>query len=214
MTDQPRRPRSRSRRTRILAAVGLLFGGTLGVGVLNATTASADAGAHTIVDFTTEASGPYLTSGRILIGSGIDITISCYVTGQSVTGPYGSENVWDLVSGGPAGVETGAFVPDAQIYTGSNSPVVPQCSTALGETIGSGPLNIRTGPGAGYALAGTLNTGVYVEVKCYSTGTTVNGPYGAENVWDRITLTDQAASEWIPDALVYTGSNSAVVPHC
>lgn len=64
--------------------------------------------------------------------------------------------------------------------------------------------------------AGSIYSGTYVEIKCYSTGGWMDGPYGAENIWDLITATIGGANdhEWVPDALVYTGSNSAVMPAC
>jgi uncharacterized protein YraI len=111
-------------------------------------------------------------------------------------------------------VETGLFVPDADVYTGSNSPVVPRCSTEPGQTIGGNQVPIYAGPGTNYSYVGPMSSGIKLEIECYSTGTTTSGPYGSENIWDLITVSAFAPQMWIPDALVYTGSNSAVVPHC
>jgi uncharacterized protein YraI len=194
--------------------------GALGATTLDTPAALADPTVHTLVEGTPEAWAPYVSSTSNNLHRNTYITISCYLTGDTVTGPYGSENVWDLVSGGsPAGgsggdVETGTFVPDADIYTGSNSPVVPRCSTALGQTIGGNQVPLYSGPGTNYTYLGPASSGQLLEIKCYSTGTPVSGPYGTENIWDLITVTWFAPAVWVPDALVYTGSNSAVVPHC
>ena len=219
MTTKPRRPRTRSRRAQALATIGLIIIGSLSAAVLNTPDALADPTAHTLQS-TPESWAPYTSSTSNNLPANTNITISCYLTGDTVTGQYGSENVWDLLSGGsPIGtsggdVETGTFVPDADVYTGSNSPVVPRCSTALGTTIGGNQVPIYTGPGTNNSYVGPVNSGEKLEIKCYSTGTTMSGPYGSENIWDLITVSDFAPQMWVPDALVYTGSNSAVVPHC
>lgn len=51
---------------------------------------------------------------------GTTITLMCYVSGQDVTGPYGTTNMWDLAA-------DGYYYTDAWIYTGSNSAVIPRC---------------------------------------------------------------------------------------
>jgi uncharacterized protein YraI len=133
MNIQPHRLRTRSHRARASTAVVLLTLGAFSASLLGATAASADATVHTLVQ-SPEAYGPYLSSQSGGVAANVYFTISCYVTGDTVTGPYGSENVWDLVSSGPSGyVSTGGFVPDADVYTDSDSPVVPHCSTALGK---------------------------------------------------------------------------------
>jgi uncharacterized protein YraI len=202
----------------VLAAVGLLIIGALSATVLDTPAARADTTVYTIAESTPESWAPYLASTTDHLPVDTDITISCYLTGDTVTGLYGSENVWDEVSGGSgansADVETGTFVPDADVYTGSNSPVVPHCSTAFGQTIGGNDVPLYSGPGTNNTYLGFVNSGFGLEIKCYSTGTTVSGPYGSENVWDLLTVTWFAPEAWIPDALVYTGSNSPVVPHC
>jgi uncharacterized protein YraI len=168
-----------------------------------------------------ESWGPYQssTSGHLTYNE-FNVTISCYLTGDSVTGPYGSENVWDELSGGMVsggtGFQIGTFVPDADLYTGSNSPIVPPCSTTLGQTIGGNQVPVYSGPGTNNTYLGSVASGVKLEMICYSTGTPVSGPYGSETIWDLITVSyfGLGGQSWVPDALVYTGSNSAVVPHC
>ncbi len=65
------------------------------------------------------------------------VWIDCYFTGPSVTGPYGTTDIWDDVAGyiepGQSIVAvfsspgTYAVASDAWIYTGSNNPVVKHC---------------------------------------------------------------------------------------
>ena len=48
------------------------------------------------------------------------IQIACYVTGQSITGPYDTTTIWDLAVGGYC-------YSDAWLYTGTNGAAVPHC---------------------------------------------------------------------------------------
>ena len=54
------------------------------------------------------------------LSDGASVTISCQTTGTSVTGTYGTSNIWDKIG-------TGRYVPDAYIYTGSDGRVAPNC---------------------------------------------------------------------------------------
>ncbi|MFF5264011.1 peptidoglycan DD-metalloendopeptidase family protein [Actinomadura viridis] len=68
----------------------------------------------------TVRSGPY--TGNAAIGSvpdGGTVRITCYRRGTSVTGTYGTSDIWNKVGSG--------FVADAYIYTGSDNPIVPAC---------------------------------------------------------------------------------------
>jgi hypothetical protein len=49
-----------------------------------------------------------------------NVIIECTVRGETVTGTYGTSNLWDRI--GP-----GHFVADAYVYTGSANPVAPAC---------------------------------------------------------------------------------------
>ena len=65
-------------------------------------------------------SGPG-TSFAILgnVTDGTTVTIFCQKRGQSVTGTYGTSDVWDFIGNG--------YVADAFVYTGSNGLVAPLC---------------------------------------------------------------------------------------
>jgi uncharacterized protein YraI len=57
------------------------------------------------------------------VADGARVTILCQTSGSSVTGPYGTSTVWDMLS-------SGGFVSDAYIYTGSDGTVEHACSYA------------------------------------------------------------------------------------
>ncbi|MBN7137563.1 metalloendopeptidase [Lysobacter enzymogenes] len=54
------------------------------------------------------------------LANGTKVTIQCQTTGTSVTGTYGTSNIWNRIG-------SGRFIPDAYTYTGSDGRVAPDC---------------------------------------------------------------------------------------
>ncbi|MER7891568.1 N-acetylmuramoyl-L-alanine amidase [Micromonospora sp. NPDC094482] len=75
----------------------------------------------------------------------------------------------------------------------------------------SANLNVRSGPGASYPVVGTVADGATVSIYCQAAGSTVTGPYGTTNVWNRI-----GTNRYVSDAYVYTGQSGYIpgVPRC
>ncbi|HYW09657.1 MAG TPA: M12 family metallopeptidase [Longimicrobium sp.] len=78
----------------------------------------------------------------------------------------------------------------------------------------TGPYNLRTGPGTGFALAGSIAGGAAVTIVCQTTGTSHEGPWGITNIWDK--LGGAEAGKFISDAFVHTGHDGFIpgVPRC
>ena len=70
-------------------------------------------------------------------------------------------------------------------------------------------VNVRSGPGTGYSIVGSLNDGAGVSISCQTTGTSISGTYGTSNIWDKI-----GSGRYVPDAYIYTGSDGRVAPNC
>ncbi|MEV0693464.1 SH3 domain-containing protein [Streptomyces sp. NPDC050388] len=51
---------------------------------------------------------------------GAKVPISCQRPGTTVTGPYGTSNIWDNIG-------NGEYVSDAYVLTGSDGYVAPRC---------------------------------------------------------------------------------------
>jgi len=70
------------------------------------------------------------SAGTVADGAAVDI--DCQTTGETVTGKYGTSNIWDHVPGG--------YITDTYVYTGSDGQVAPDCgSTSTGcSTAGTG----------------------------------------------------------------------------
>jgi len=75
-----------------------------------------------------------------------------------------------------------------------------------GKTAAGGPYTLRTGPGTGYASAGTIAGNTRVNIVCQTTGTSVNGPWGASTVWNKL-----SNGKWLADAVVFTGTTGYYV---
>jgi hypothetical protein len=130
--------------------------------------------------------------------------IVCYVNGQSIAGPYGTETAWDLG-------DDGYYYSDAWIWTDSNSAVVPVCSlknvTVVSQATGGD--SGHAGPSNAYAAGPTHPAGATIQLACYVDGQSIAGPYGTETIWDLST-----DGYYYADAWLWTDSNGAVVPHC
>ncbi len=70
-------------------------------------------------------------------------------------------------------------------------------------------LNVRSGPGTGYAIVRVLPEGINVSISCQTPGTTVSGYYGTSDIWDKI-----GNGEYVSDTYVHTGSDGYVAPRC
>jgi uncharacterized protein YraI len=66
-------------------------------------------------------SGPH-TSDAVVgsVANGATVTISCQTYGDTVTGKYGTSDIWDKISSG--------YITDTYVYTGSDGLVAPLCS--------------------------------------------------------------------------------------
>jgi len=67
-------------------------------------------------------SGPGTSYGIIrVLPEGAKVPIYCQTPGTSVSGPYGTSNIWDNIS-------NGQYVSDAYVLTGSDGYVADRCS--------------------------------------------------------------------------------------
>ncbi|GHH90976.1 SH3 domain-containing protein [Streptomyces capillispiralis] len=55
-----------------------------------------------------------------ILAEGARVPIYCQTPGTTVTGPYGTSNIWDNVS-------NGEYVADAYVYTGHDGYVASRC---------------------------------------------------------------------------------------
>ncbi|MER6092951.1 SH3 domain-containing protein [Streptomyces bluensis] len=56
-----------------------------------------------------------------VLPEGARVPIYCQRPGETISGPYGTTNLWDNIADGD-------YVSDAYVYTGSDGYVAPRCS--------------------------------------------------------------------------------------
>lgn len=56
-----------------------------------------------------------------VLDEGASVAILCQTPGTTVTGPYGTTNIWDCIA-------SGKYVSDAYVKTGSDGYIRPRCS--------------------------------------------------------------------------------------
>lgn len=108
----------------------------------------------------------------------------------------------------PALRRTGIIVTAAAVALGL---LAAPASANSGGTInsGGGSVNVRSGPGTGYSIVGSLAQGTGVSVYCVADGTAVSGPFGTTTLWDEI-----GGGHWVTDAFVNTGTNAPIAMPC
>jgi hypothetical protein len=159
-------------------------------------------------------SGPGSTNSALgSVAVGTTVSFHCFVAGQRVSGPYGTEDLWDALDGG-------GYIPDALVYTGSNSAVVPACPSAqfgagtfpVTWTGGSG-VQPRSGPAdSDGADGGVIADGTLVAVACETSGDTLTDSAGfTSSLWDQL-----SSGAYVPNVFLDTQVNGATpgVPRC
>ncbi|WP_306933995.1 SH3 domain-containing protein [Streptomyces luteogriseus] len=67
-------------------------------------------------------SGPSTSYGIVrYLPVGAQVPIFCQTPGQTITGTYGTTNIWD-------NIDDGEYVSDAYVKTGSDGYIRPRCS--------------------------------------------------------------------------------------
>ncbi|MPY64212.1 SH3 domain-containing protein [Streptomyces spongiae] len=56
-----------------------------------------------------------------VLSEGARVPIYCQRPGQTISGPYGTTNLWDNIADGD-------YISDAYVFTGSDGYVAPRCS--------------------------------------------------------------------------------------
>ncbi|MFI5943782.1 SH3 domain-containing protein [Streptomyces uncialis] len=70
-------------------------------------------------------------------------------------------------------------------------------------------VNVRSGPGLSHPVVLQISGGSRVSIICQKPGTTVNGPLGTSNLWDKI-----GNQRFVSDSYIQTGTDGYVRPQC
>ncbi|WP_415645301.1 peptidoglycan DD-metalloendopeptidase family protein [Stackebrandtia soli] len=166
------------------------------------------------------ANGTPVSQGTYLGYTGTDVTCGGSATGRHVHIGFRINNAYASL----AQYAIGKWVPNAGAAYGGymlhgSYRVNPGGGVynygALGLTQGfidangGGTVNQRTGPGTGYAVAGSVADGATVTVSCSATGTSHTGRYGTSNLWNKL-----SNGRWIADVYLWTGVSNPVNGWC
>ncbi|RSN42183.1 hypothetical protein DMC64_29430 [Amycolatopsis sp. WAC 04197] len=113
-----------------IALAGAIMLGGAGEALAATGTVNTDSG----VAVTVRSSPSTSASSVGTVASGTAVTIDCQTNGTTVTGKYGTTDIWDYVP------SKGGYISDAYVYTGSDGRVAPDCagSTLSCSTAGTG----------------------------------------------------------------------------
>ena len=159
-------------------------------------------------------SGPGASNALLgTVAANSTVSFHCFVAGERETGKYGTEDIWDAL-------DSGGYVADAFVFTGSNSAVVPACPSAQ---FGTGHYPVAwTGGGGAQPYSGTststspdggvLPDGLVVTVTCETTGQTLTDDKGfVSDLWDQLNT-----GAYIPNVYIDTQVNGPTpgLPTC
>jgi len=165
--------------------------------------------------------GAAVSQGTVLGNTGTDVTCGGSANGRHVhfglrqNSAYvgiGDHNIgkWVLQNGGAA-YQGSALHGSARVNVGGSLYNYGALGFTQGivDSNGGGAVNKRSGPGTGYAVAGSVADGATVSVSCSANGTTHSGRWGSTSLWNR--LTD---GTWVTDAFMWTGLSGPVNGWC
>jgi flagellar protein FlgJ len=146
---------------------------------------------------------------------GAAVRVQCQEYGQSIPGPRRRSAYW--VRLGPA-----RYVADAYLRWRGTRPAVSWCGprapvSAVVASAG-GRVNLRSGPGTRYRLAGRLPNGRVLVVRCQRLGERIVGPRGAARAWSLLADGRYVAGSLVawrptrPSALPWCGQAPPTVP--
>lgn len=124
---------------------------------------------------------------------GSTLYVRCQLPGSSV----GGTKIWNKLA-------DGTYVTDYYVSTpGTTGYSAPLPLCLLPYQVTGDSVNLRTGPGTGYAIAGSLPAGALARVLCQRTGS----KYGTTSIWNKLNN-----GRYVTDYLVATPSNTGYSP--
>ena len=108
----------------------------------------------------------------------------------------------------------------AAMATGVTTVAPPARADEVTATVFSAPgwdyANLRVGPSPQFAVKGTIPAGSTVKLGCWVRGDEADGPYGSSRIWYSVpgSVNDIGTTNYISDAMVYTGSDQPVTEVC
>ncbi|MEJ3744697.1 sporangiospore maturation cell wall hydrolase GsmA [Actinomycetes bacterium KLBMP 9797] len=140
------------------------------------------------------------------LAEGARLSVACQVYGELIAGAQGRSPFWDRLT-------NGRYVSEAYVAWSPRRPWVHWCGPKSGVRpvvrTGSGPLNVRKGPGTRYAQAGRLAEGTVLRVECQKWGEEIAGHVRRSAAWDRL-----PGGRFVADAYIAWTPHLPTLPWC
>ena len=164
---------------------------------------------YSVLDTVTMRSGPGNVFSNIgSLTTGDRVHIACTARGTKHTDFGVTSNLWNKL-------DTGQWVSDVYIDTGTSNPIASTCSDYVSKPKGVNSwsnTNLRSGPSTAYSIVdpSPAPQGSTLYVECSQWGQTITGPVGdVTALWNKLT-----SGQWISDAHLNTGTAGAINGFC
>lgn len=140
------------------------------------------------------------TSSEVLynLDNGAKVTLSCYISGETITGSQGTTDQWDEIDSSTYGV---GYASHAYIIADGS---IPACSGGTDDdcngqvAVASGAtLKVHSLPSTSSSTLYSLENNAVVDLTCVTTGDTVSGSQGTTDDWFQIASTGYASAAYM-----------------
>ncbi|WP_304523804.1 sporangiospore maturation cell wall hydrolase GsmA [Actinoplanes sp. DH11] len=143
------------------------------------------------------------------------VSIACAVNGTSVRGKVRTTKVWDRLTNGTyvshSYVRTSKKIPACAAPAKKTTPAAPALVTGTVRTA-DGAVNVRSGPGTAYPVAGSLTNNTVLKLVCAAPGTSVAGTVRTTAQWDKISDGRYVAHAYILSGTLKACTGTPPVP--
>lgn len=184
--------------------------GTVGVGtILRANDALvSNNGKHRVV-MQSDGNFVFYRDGSVAWATGTNGSVGAYFAiqgdGNVVLYNSGGSPLWDAKSSG-SGLSVMSITDSGLVTIDAPGKMIGRLVKV---NTGAGHVNLRASASTSAHIHGTQANHTPIAISCSGSGSAVTGPYGKTTLWNRM-----PNGWWVSDAMLYTGSNAAVVPAC
>ncbi|BBH71297.1 hypothetical protein ACTI_79820 [Actinoplanes sp. OR16] len=174
---------------RLLTGAALVLAAGTGLGMTPGSAYAAGVSATVDVAGQLKVRSAPSTTAKVVrsITDGRKVSIACAVNGPTVRGKVRTTKVWDRLTDGSY-ISHGYVRTSAKIQACRTTPSKATAPLYVTGTVrtSDGPVNARSGPGTGYAVAGSVANNTIVKIACAATGPSVAGTVRTSTQWDRL----------------------------
>ena len=144
---------------------------------------------------------------------GDELEVDCKANGEGIAASDLNTKLWYRFPGGE--FVTGAYaVPLSEVpWCEDRNPAkptgIPDQVKAMVNAPETGKVTVHKSPDPDSEVTATLANLDLIDIVCYRRGTSVDGVYGPNNLWNKM-----KGGDFVPDAVLLTGTSDPVVRRC